>query len=110
MTPVELAISDVRFTLASAAHRASGLLGFVAFTVLDAFRVDGVTVRRTRNGTVALAFPARRDASGRKRAIIHPVSNAVRGRVEDHVLERVADVLVLPVGRSGSRRPVGSTP
>lgn len=69
-------IHDVRFTPASRRLVRRGLLGWVAFTVGDGWRVDGVAIRRTRRGRLALSFPSRVDTCGRE----HPYVLPTRGR------------------------------
>jgi DNA-binding cell septation regulator SpoVG len=77
-------VSDVRFVAASDADHARGLLYFVSFDS-GPFRVDGVTVRRTRDGRRALSFPARHDGSGRQRPIVRPVDDDARRAIEAQV-------------------------
>ena len=56
------AISSVRFAPASDADQRAGLLGFVTCTMGNLV-LDGITVRRTRAGQLALSFPERRDGT-----------------------------------------------
>lgn len=82
MTP--LAISDVRLTSAHAGA-ADGLLGFLTFTMDDRLRLDGVTLRRTRDGRLTLSFPERRDAAGRSHPIVRPLDDGSRQAIESAV-------------------------
>lgn len=49
----------------------NGLLGFVSCSVAG-LCLDGLTLRRTRQGRLAVSFPCRRDRSGRKHPIVRP--------------------------------------
>lgn len=80
-----MSISSVRLVAASGADRARGLLFFASFDC-GLLHVDGVTIRRTRDGRLALSFPVRRDRSGRQRAIVRPRDDAARREIEAQVL------------------------
>ena len=59
----------------------AGLLGYLTLYVGNLV-VDGVTVRRTATGRLALSFPERRDKKGRAHAIVRPVDDAARREIE----------------------------
>jgi len=59
----------------------NGLLGYVSCTVAN-LRIDGLTLRRTRDGRFAISFPCRRDGHGRK----HPIVRARDGSLERAIL------------------------
>ena len=80
-----LRISDVHFTAASPAQVQAGLLGFVGCTLNSSLRLDGIALRRTADGRVALSFPARRDASGRQHFYVRPLDDRARREIEHHV-------------------------
>ena len=82
-----LSLSDFRFTPANRIEMKTGLLGWIAFTIDGALRVDGVTLRRTTEGRLALSFPAKTSSDGRKRSILWPVSNTARQAIESIVFE-----------------------
>jgi hypothetical protein len=82
--PEHLAVTDFRLVVASLDDRARGLLFFVSFTY-GALRIDGVTVRRTRDGRVVLSFPTRHDRSGRQHALIRPLDDETRRALEAQV-------------------------
>jgi len=54
----------------------NGLLGYVSCTVAN-LRIDGLTLRRTRDGRFAISFPCRRDGSGRKHPIVRPLDGSL---------------------------------
>ena len=70
-------VHGVQFTSASSSDAAKGLLGWVRFILNDLVRIDGVGVRRTLAGHLALSFPARRDRAGREHKLMRPVSAEV---------------------------------
>ena len=82
-----LTISNVRFSAGTPAMVAQGVLGFVAATVNSALRIDGVAVRRTRDGRLTLSYPAREDNSGRQHALFCPINDEVRREIEDRVFQ-----------------------
>lgn len=78
-------LHDFRFTAACRAEQKTGLLGWIAFSINGHFCVDGVTLRRTADGRLALAFPARTSRDGTKRSIIWPPTNEARREIEKQV-------------------------
>ena len=78
-------LHDFRFTAAGRAEQKTGLLGWIAFSVNGHFRIDGVTLRRTADGRLALAFPARIASDGRKRSVVWPPTEEARTAVERQV-------------------------
>ena len=78
-------VSDVRFTSASREDREAGLIGWVALTVNRSIRLDGLTLRRTLNGRLALSFPSHRDQAGREHPYIRPLDNENRGAIEAQI-------------------------
>jgi DNA-binding cell septation regulator SpoVG len=62
-----------------------GLLGFISVFVGDLI-VDGLTLRRTANGRLALSFPQRQSRSGQRHAIVRPVDDAARRSIEREIL------------------------
>jgi DNA-binding cell septation regulator SpoVG len=86
MTP-NLHISNLRFAEASEADQHRGLLGFVRLVVNDALVLDGITLRRTAGGRMAISFPSRRDARGGQHYFVRPTDDMVRLDLERQVLE-----------------------
>jgi len=82
----ELQITSVQFTAASPADADTGLLGHVAFTLDEGLRLDGIAVRRTRDGRHTLSFPARQDRAGRRHFFVRPLTDAARQAIEEPVL------------------------
>ena len=80
-------VTDVRFTSAHANDRGRGLLGFLACTVDEQLRLDGITLRRTREGKLTLSYPERRDKNGAAHPYIKPLHDDARADLERQVFE-----------------------
>ncbi len=91
----ELRVAQVRFTAASPGDQATGLIGYVSCILGDVLHLDGLVVRRTADGRLALAFPARRDASGRKHFFLRPLNDAARREIEAQIF-RALNLVVKP--------------
>ncbi len=83
-------VSNVAFKRAVDWRQSTGLLGWVAFVLDDGLAVDGVTVRRTACGVLALSFPARTDAGGRRHPILRPLDEETRRDIESQVFASLA--------------------
>ncbi len=79
-------VHDVRFTAASPSQEAEGLVGWVRFELNGVLRLDGVMLRRSVSGHLALSFPARRDRTGRDHKFVRPVTPEVGREIEFQVL------------------------
>lgn len=82
----DLTVSELRYSPATRDESAAGLLGFASFLLNGRIRVDGVGVRRTRNGHLALSWPARTDRTGERHPLIRPIDDAARRDLEAQVL------------------------
>lgn len=80
-------VSGVRFNSASLHDMRRGLVGYATFILNGDVRIDGVAVRRSRQGRLYLAFPARRDALGIDHPLVQPLGCQVRHQIERQVLE-----------------------
>jgi hypothetical protein len=78
-------VRDVRFTAAGLAERQDGLLGHTSFEV-GPIRLDGVMVRKTRDGRLCLSFPEKRGRDGTRHPIARPTTSWERARIENAVL------------------------
>ena len=67
----------------------TGLLGYVSLE-FGPLLLDGLTVRRTASGRIALSFPERQDRTGRRHAIYRPLDDAARIAIEHAVLGELA--------------------
>jgi DNA-binding cell septation regulator SpoVG len=81
-----LRLTDVRLVHASPAEVNRGLIGWASCVLNDALRVDGITVRRTLLGNLAVSFPTRKDGWGQKHPILKPLNNLVRRDLQHQIL------------------------
>lgn len=77
-------IHDVHFTPGNDRDVESGLLAFVRLDY-GGLRLDGLTLRRTRDGDLTVSWPERRDRNGRRHAIARPRSDATRQEIENAI-------------------------
>ena len=83
--PRDISITDVRFLAARPDQISTGLLGWVSLVVNVRLRLDGIALRRTADGRLALSFPARRDAAGRQHSYVRPLDDRTRREIEHQV-------------------------
>ena len=70
---------------ASTDETRSGLLGYLSIRYGDLL-LDGVVLRRTSQGRLALSFPARTDRGGRRHSFIRPIDDDARRAIEAALL------------------------
>ena len=75
-------ITNVQFAAARPAEVKRGLLGWVSFRLNGTLQIDGVSLRRTADGRLALSFPGRRDGMGRQRFYLRPLGDVARRKIE----------------------------
>jgi hypothetical protein len=80
-----LSISNIQFTGGSPAERVTGLLGFVRLRYGDLL-LDGLTLRRTLDGRLVLAFPRPSRRVGLARQLVGPAGPDVREQIEAEVI------------------------
>ncbi len=81
----QIEISGVQFVSAQLLDVDDGFLGWVSCTLNESIRLNGLALRRTREGRLALSFPARKDAMGRKHFFLRPLDDATRRKIERQV-------------------------
>ena len=91
-----LSLSVLTFTSASPADVQQGLLGWLSVRVDDSLVLDGIALRRTRNGQLTLSFPERRDSNGRRHPLIRPLDDGARRAIERQILEALGLAEVTP--------------
>lgn len=84
---MELVIAS--WSPASQQDRTDGLLGFVQVRVGGTMLLDCIAVRRTRAGKLTLSYPERTDRYGVRHAVIRPINDAVRLRIEHAVFSAI---------------------
>jgi hypothetical protein len=78
-------VSEVRFHPANRAHRASGLLGWVTAEI-DSVLIDGITLRRTREGRFVLGFPKHVATDGTHYPTVRPRGPAEREAITNRIV------------------------
>jgi hypothetical protein len=81
-------ISLQSFCSAPARDQRTGLLGWITIRV-GPFVAEGIALRRTRDGRLALSYPARTDAKGRRHPVFWPTDDASRVLVETNILKQL---------------------
>lgn len=68
-----------------------GLLGWVSCSY-GHLRLDGIALRRTRDGHLTLSYPERRDAAGRRHPVLRPLDDQARREIEEQVFAALGDL------------------
>jgi len=79
-------VTAVCLTAASPARVRKGLQGFASCRYGD-LTLDGIAVRRTRDGRHVLSFPVRHDRNGNQHHIVRPVDDDARQAFEAAVIK-----------------------
>jgi hypothetical protein len=82
-------ITNVRLLPGSWRDAQTGLLGYVQFTVAGGLRIDGVTLRRTRDGRLTLSYPRRTGHEGCDYHYVRPLDGATRIAIERQVFAKL---------------------
>lgn len=70
-------------------ERDRGLIAYLELTVLGVLRVDGVTIRRRRDGARTLSWPGRRDGSGRLHEHVFPATAKIKSALTQEIFEEL---------------------
>jgi hypothetical protein len=79
-------VTHVAFTPAGADDRSRGLLGWVECSLGGLLRLDGIAVRRTLEGRITLAYPARKSSGGARHHYFRPLDDRARRELEVAIL------------------------
>ena len=85
---MKIPITDVKVRLVE--HGTDGLLAWASCIVAGAIKLDNIAIRRSRDGSLFLTYPAKRTASGDKYHYFNPISVEAARAVQDAVLARLA--------------------
>jgi DNA-binding cell septation regulator SpoVG len=96
VTPNASLVEAVTFKAHPGAGAKTGLIGMATLRLAGAVLIEGVAVRRTREGRVYLSFPSREMRTGERRHVVRPVDAAARKRVEEDVIAQLRARGVLP--------------
>jgi len=83
-------IDNVHFQAANSTYAASGLLGWISATLNNSLQLDGLALRKTRDGRFVLSFPARTDGAGRQHHYLRPLNDDTRRIIERQVFAALA--------------------
>ena len=86
MSAPAFVVTSVHFTPASSADVARGLHGYLSFILNDGLRLDGITLRATKEGRTTLSYPSKRTCDGEQKPFVCPVNDVVRRIIECAVL------------------------
>lgn len=78
-------VSAIRLTPASQRDRRRGLLAY-ARIALGPYKIEGITVRKTRAGRLAISYPKRTARDGTAHAYFLPTDPEVRAALEGEIL------------------------
>lgn len=95
-TDTAQAVALVGYRAAAATQADPGLLGLASLVMSGALLVEGVAVRRTREGRLYLAFPSRVLRNGDRRHVVRPVDAEARRLIEEQVFAQLRAKGVLP--------------
>jgi len=85
-------VSSVRLTAAPPEGVQGGLIGWVSLILCGSLQLDGLALRRTLDGRLALAFPCRTDARGQRHHLVRPIDDRARREIE-HAVFRALGLL-----------------
>ena len=71
-------LSQITVIEAPPADRAHGLIGYVSCIMNDAIHIDGVALRKTREGEYSVSFPKKPGRSGDQHFYFKPINEAMR--------------------------------
>ena len=78
----EIKIDRIELVTAGPEAAESGFLGWIRCRLNRSLLLDGIALRRTRDGRPSLSFPARRDGAGRQRFYLRPQDDEAREEIE----------------------------
>lgn len=77
--------SSLQFNEAPKIHRDKGVIGWVSFTIFDAFRLSAVVVKENHKGGISLVYPANQKEN-KLYHYVRPINNHTRLKVEEEIL------------------------
>lgn len=76
-----------RVQQASAAQHARGVLAYARVTLDDVLELDGLAIRRTRDGALRVTLPQRTGRNGKRHHVVRVLDAGVRAQIERAVLD-----------------------
>ena len=80
-----LHVHSISITTSSSRERRGGLLAY-ARVALGPYKIDGITVRKTRAGRLAVTYPKRTARDGTAHPVFLPTDPEVRGALEGEII------------------------
>jgi DNA-binding cell septation regulator SpoVG len=87
-------ITDIKVRLVEAGS--DGLLAWASCVVSGAIKLDNIAIRRGKDGSLFLTYPAKRTPGGEKYHYFNPISVEAAKAVEDAVLTRLVALAKAP--------------
>jgi len=82
-------VSDIRAARASESQRKRGVIAWVCCLLDGWFQLDGLCVRRTRDGRYVVSFPGHLDWKDVKRTTFRPVTREAHQAIERPILDNL---------------------
>lgn len=84
----DVTISGIKLRLV--ADGTDGLIAWASCVVSGTIKLDNIAIRRGRDGSLFLTYPAKRTPGGEKYHYFHPISVDAAKAVQDAILARLA--------------------
>ncbi|MBL8899939.1 MAG: hypothetical protein JNM84_20070 [Planctomycetes bacterium] len=84
---IALAITKIVVSPADDDTCSTGLLAYLQLELGSLIQLDGVTVRYTEAGRLALSFPSKSSRSGKQHSVVRPRDQAARAAIERTILD-----------------------
>ena len=81
----DITITHVRFSQGDEEQLRTGLMGWITCTLNGTVILDGIALRRSREGHRYLAFPARKGSSGNLHHYVRPSHADARQEIERQI-------------------------
>jgi len=81
-------ISDIKLRFVENGH--DGLIAWASCVVSGAIKLDNIAIRRSRDGSLFLTYPAKLTPGGKKYHYFNPISREAADAVRDALLRHVA--------------------
>ena len=87
---LKIPITDVKVRVVD--NGTDGLLAWASCVIAGAVKLDNIAIRRSRDGSLFLTYPAKRTNAGDSHQYFHPISVEASEAVQDAVLARLASL------------------
>lgn len=87
---LRIPITDVKVRVVD--NGTDGLLAWASCVISGAVKLDNIAIRRSRDGSLYLTYPAKRTSGGDTHQYFHPISVEAAEAVQNAVLARLASL------------------